>query len=122
MNFQSAEYFNNVDEEEKKITDERLIRMNISKFRTQIQQLCQEMEKYGNVDQLYEDVENKKKKLIAKKELLQNHLNKNYNQLNVVQQNISNVEEKLNQNDKYKQVRLKISNLIITNETKITIL
>ncbi|KRZ59473.1 Intraflagellar transport protein 74 -like protein [Trichinella nativa] len=104
MNFQSAEYFNNVDEEEKKITDERLIRMNISKFRTQIQQLCQEMEKYGNVDQLYEDVENKKKKLIAKKELLQNHLNKNYNQLNVVQQNISNVEEKLNQNDKYKQL------------------
>ncbi|KRZ89483.1 Intraflagellar transport protein 74 -like protein [Trichinella sp. T8] len=104
MNFQSAEYFNNVDEEEKKITDERLIRMNISKFRTQIQQLCQEMEKYGNVDQLYENVENKKKELIAKKELLQNHLNKNYNQLNVVQQNISNVEEKLNQNDKYKQL------------------
>ncbi|KRX39962.1 Intraflagellar transport protein 74 -like protein [Trichinella murrelli] len=104
MNFQSAEYFNNVDEEEKKITDERLIRMNISKFRTQIQQLCQEMEKYRNVDQLYENVENKKKELIAKKELLQNHLNKNYNQLNVVQQNISNVEEKLNQNDKYKQL------------------
>ncbi|KRY19705.1 Intraflagellar transport protein 74 -like protein [Trichinella patagoniensis] len=104
MNFQSAEYFNNFDEEEKKITDERLIRMNISKFRTQIQQLCQEMEKYGNVDQLYENVENKKKELIAKKELLQNHLNKNYNQLNVVQQNISNVEEKLNQNDKYKQL------------------
>ncbi|KRY55518.1 Intraflagellar transport protein 74 -like protein [Trichinella britovi] len=104
MNFQSAEYFNNVDEEEKKITDERLIRMNISKFRTQIQQLCQEMEKYGNVDELYENVENKKKELIAKKELLQNHLNKNYNQLNVVQQNISNVEEKLNQNDKYKQL------------------
>ncbi|KRX39964.1 Intraflagellar transport protein 74 -like protein [Trichinella murrelli] len=95
MNFQSAE---------KKITDERLIRMNISKFRTQIQQLCQEMEKYRNVDQLYENVENKKKELIAKKELLQNHLNKNYNQLNVVQQNISNVEEKLNQNDKYKQL------------------
>ncbi|KRX39961.1 Intraflagellar transport protein 74 -like protein [Trichinella murrelli] len=63
-----------------------------------------EMEKYRNVDQLYENVENKKKELIAKKELLQNHLNKNYNQLNVVQQNISNVEEKLNQNDKYKQL------------------
>ncbi|KRY39223.1 Intraflagellar transport protein 74 -like protein [Trichinella spiralis] len=104
MNFQSAEYFNNADEEEKKITDERLIKMNISKFRTQIQQLCQEMEKYGNVDQLYENVENKKKELIAKKELLQNHLNRNYNQLNVIQQNISNVEEKLNQNDKYKQL------------------
>ncbi|KRZ76464.1 Intraflagellar transport protein 74 -like protein [Trichinella papuae] len=104
MNFQSTEYFNNVDEEEKKITDERLIKMNISKFRTQIQQLCQEMQKYENVEQLYENVENKKKELIARKQLLQNRLNTNYNQLNVIQQNIANVEEKLNQNDKYKQL------------------
>ncbi|KRZ10590.1 Intraflagellar transport protein 74 -like protein [Trichinella zimbabwensis] len=104
MNFQSTEYFNNVDEEEKKITDERLIKMNISKFRTQIQQLCQEMQKYENVEQLHENVENKKKELIARKQLLQNRLNTNYNQLNVIQQNIANVEEKLNQNDKYKQL------------------
>ncbi|KRY83564.1 Intraflagellar transport protein 74 -like protein [Trichinella pseudospiralis] len=104
MNFQSTEYFNNVDEEEKKITDERSIKMNISKFRTQIQQLCQEMQKYENVEQLRENVENKKKELTARKQLLQNRLNTNYNQLNVIQQNIANVEEKLNQNEKYKQL------------------